>query len=82
VRYAGCAAVQFDEPDPKSVPIAGKPAKSLGKVEGFDKRDPPASRQTGSLPEAGLRPHDFLKRQKAQRRGVERRGAGCWQSRG
>ena len=36
VRYAGCAAVQFDEPDPKSVPIADKPAKSLGKLEGFD----------------------------------------------
>ena len=36
VRYAGCAAVQFDEPDPKSVPIADKPAKSLGKSEGFD----------------------------------------------
>jgi hypothetical protein len=25
-------------------------------------RDPLASRQTGSLPEAGLHPHDFLKR--------------------
>ncbi|MFM7132846.1 MAG: glycosyl hydrolase family 95 catalytic domain-containing protein, partial [Planctomycetota bacterium] len=35
-RYAGGAAMQFDEADPKTVPIANKPAKSLGKVEAFD----------------------------------------------
>ncbi|MFM7051927.1 MAG: glycosyl hydrolase family 95 catalytic domain-containing protein [Planctomycetota bacterium] len=36
VRYAGCAAVQFDESDPKTVSITRKPGRSLGKVEGFD----------------------------------------------
>ncbi|MEY2714602.1 MAG: Alpha-L-fucosidase, family [Planctomycetota bacterium] len=35
VRYAGCAAIQFDEPNPKAVEIATKPGASLGKVEAY-----------------------------------------------
>jgi alpha-L-fucosidase 2 len=35
VRYAGCAAIQFDEPNPKAVEIATKPGASLGKAEAY-----------------------------------------------
>jgi len=35
VRYAGCAAIQFDEPEPKEVQVAEKPSASLGRTEGF-----------------------------------------------
>jgi len=35
VRYAGCAAIQFDEPKPNAVQITTKPGASLGKVEGY-----------------------------------------------
>ncbi len=34
VRYAGCAAVQYDEAEPKSVAGVRMPARTLGKVEG------------------------------------------------
>jgi alpha-L-fucosidase 2 len=35
VRYAGCAAIQFDEPKPNAFQIATKPGASLGKVEAY-----------------------------------------------
>ena len=35
VRYAGCAAIQFDEPQPKAVQVASKPGASLGKTEAY-----------------------------------------------
>jgi len=37
VRYAGCAAVQFDEANPKTVEAGNMPTRSLGKVEGISK---------------------------------------------
>ncbi|MEY5060988.1 MAG: hypothetical protein RIS45_909, partial [Planctomycetota bacterium] len=35
VRYAGCAAIQLDEPKPSVVQIERKPEASLGKSEGY-----------------------------------------------
>ena len=35
VRYAGCAAIQLDEPKPSVVQIERKPGASLGKSEGY-----------------------------------------------